>query len=334
MYLARERINGMLSYFIRESYPDGEVMRSRELFSLGPDPTAYIVYPGGNAYYVDMDLEAEVRSRKPLGPIYEQLEEILWVFVHPEVRHAVEPFRRREKSVKRERRRRHETLHADFHLFDKRRIHYLRFGQMDQGRIGAIPAKLLRALHGKSRDEIEQYFIEQERILRPHERKAYIYVIFDLQKHFTQLIAKSMPQGLDEAEVERHFIEEICRIDADEGFWAGLPRSDRLHDYLIRYVIMFFDSEYPRPSFLRDYIREFMDRRRDFTPPPPRSRVSVDEAGEVFEVAAEKLKVMSRREITRIYRQRAQSLHPDKGGDPAVFIRLTEAYHSLIRKTR
>jgi curved DNA-binding protein CbpA len=39
---------------------------------------------------------------------------------------------------------------------------------------------------------------------------------------------------------------------------------------------------------------------------------------------------MSRKELVRIFRRRAQEFHPDKGGDPEKFVELTEAYHMLL----
>ncbi len=332
MYLARKRIRGVLHYYIRESYPMGDHLHNRDLFHLGTDPGQWVVYPGGNAYHIDQDLEADVRSKSPVGPVYEQLDTILWPFVHPEIKHAVELFRNREREVKRRRRETGRTLHAGFHLFDKRRIHFLRYGQMDQGFIGRVSPKLFRPLHGKSRDEIEQYFLDEERILRPRERKSYVYVAFDLQRFFNQQAAKTMPQALDEAQVDAHFLDEVCRLHGDEAFWAGLDRDGgRLSEYLIRYLVMYFDTDYGESSFMRDYIRDFMNSRRRHMSRPPRPAMSAADAGDLLGVAPEVVKGMSRGEITRIYRKKALKLHPDQGGDHNVFIRLTEAYQALIR---
>ena len=57
MYLARKSTNGMIRYFIRESYRDGDHFLSRDLFDLGTDPAKYIIYPGGNAFYIDPVIE-------------------------------------------------------------------------------------------------------------------------------------------------------------------------------------------------------------------------------------------------------------------------------------
>jgi hypothetical protein len=54
MYLARlpENSNGC-RYLIRQSYADGNCYRSRDLFDLGDDPSRFIVYVGGNGFYID-----------------------------------------------------------------------------------------------------------------------------------------------------------------------------------------------------------------------------------------------------------------------------------------
>jgi hypothetical protein len=43
------------------------------------------------------------------------------------------------------------------------------------------------------------------------------------------------------------------------------------------------------------------------------------------------LKKMSRKELARLYRQKALDMHPDKGGDHDEFVKLTEAYHALLK---
>ena len=53
MYLANVIIDGRMRFIIRESYRDGDVFKSRNLFDLGKDPARFIVYPGGNSFYID-----------------------------------------------------------------------------------------------------------------------------------------------------------------------------------------------------------------------------------------------------------------------------------------
>lgn len=336
MYLSRKRKHGIIHYAIRESYRDGDCLRSRLMFDLGTDPGRYLVYPGGNSYYVHEDVEDAVRSKSPQGPVYEQLEGIFWFFLKPEIRHAVGHFRKREIETKKSRRTDPTIDAGQFHIFDKRRIHFLRFGQMDQGRIGAAPSSLFKGLYNKSRDEIEQLFLHNEDILRPHERKAYIYVIFNIQQFFTELIAKEMPQGLDPAVVDERFVEQVCQLNQDEMFWSGMEgrEAGRLHEYLVRYVIMYFDNDYGKSTWLSDYIQQFIDSRRRYAPPPQHSAVSETQAATVFEVSKDDLNSMSRRSLTRLYRKKALKCHPDSGGDEKMFIKLTEAYHSLLRGKR
>ncbi|MFH1675007.1 MAG: J domain-containing protein [Pseudomonadota bacterium] len=331
MYLARKRIKGRIHYLIRESYQDGKYLRSRDLFDLGVNPSRYIVYPGGNAYYINEVVEDSLHSFG-VEPTSDELDDIFWRFLNPEIRRAVEHFRRRGTSRRAKlNRAEEEKVRTQVHLLDKRRMHYLKYGSMDQRRIVRTPPKLFGVLLEKSRDEIEQYFMEKERSLEPSELKTYVYVIFDLQRFFTETIATIMPQGLDQRKVDEYFLNEICRLNSNRSFWAGINLEGRLHEYLIRYVIMYFDSEYGRGSFLDDYIRNFMNSRRFYRPPPKKSTVSLDEASAIFGVKQDSLKKMTRRGITRLYRRMAQKLHPDKGGDHEKFIKLTEAYQELLR---
>jgi hypothetical protein len=46
------------------------------------------------------------------------------------------------------------------------------------------------------------------------------------------------------------------------------------------------------------------------------------------------LQTMSRRSLARLYRRKAQALHPDKGGNHEAFIRLTEGYRELVRRKK
>lgn len=331
MYLAQKRIKGNIHYFIRESYQNGKCLRSRDLFDLGTNPANYIVYPGGNAYYIDEAVEVRLRSFG-VKPTSDELDDIFWRFLMPEIRRVLEPFRRRGGSKKvRISHTEEQKIRTQVHLFDKRRIHYLKYGHIDQGIIGRMPPKLFRVLLKKSRDEIEQYFMEMERSLAPSELKTYVYVIFDLQRFFTEITAKVMPQGLDQNKVDEHFLNEICRLNSDRSFWAGMNLECRMHEYMIRYVTIYFDNPYGPSSFLDDYIRDFMNSRRFYRAPPKKSSVNLDEASAIFGVKKEALKKMPRRGLTRLYRRMAQKLHPDKGGDHEKFIKLSEAYQELLR---
>lgn len=327
MYLARRQVQGKTYYAIRESYPAGKIFRSRHLIDLGTDPAAYVQYPGGNAFYIHESIEDRLRA---LDVVYEadELDEIFWPFVRPDIRKAQAYFRRRGRAARGT--AFDDALAGDvFHLFDRRRVHYLRFGQMDQGRIGRVSPRLFKILLGKSRDEIEQYFIQAEQLLKPHEVKSYVFVIFDLQRHFSEHFAKTMPQGLDQGIVDTLFLQDVCRMNRDRRFWGDITPENRLHPYLVRYLIMFFDNDYGRSSYLDDILQAWINSRRDFHFPERRVRVSFKEAGTVFGISGEALRRLSRKELSRLFRQKAQEMHPDKGGDHDAFIRLATAYQDI-----
>ena len=111
-----------------------------------------------------------------------------------------------------------------------------------------------------------------------------------------------------------------------------MNQSDQLHEYLVRYAIMFFDLEHEPRSFIEDYIRRFINSRRDYRPPSLTRSVTLGEASTLFNVSKDSLDKMGRSDLARLYRRRAQKLHPDKGGDHDTFVKLTEAYHSLLVK--
>jgi hypothetical protein len=334
LYLAQEQFKGKTYYFIRESFKDGDCFKSRELFRLHTDPARYIIYPGGNAFYIDRVVE-ETLCSLGVEPSADDMDDIFWPFLKPGIRVALESFREKAKARRtrvglsqeeKERIRRHV---GDF---DKRRVHYLRCGQMDQGRIERMPVRLYKWLFRKSRDEIEQHFLTMEQCLKPHEMKIYAYVIFDLQKFFSESCAKKMPQGLDQDKVDRHFLEEICRLNSDASFWAGENVGGTLHEYLIRYVIMFFDNDYGRDPFLHRRVRDFANGRRFRRAPASKQTVTFDEASSLFGVKKETLRAMTKRGVTRLYRRMAKKLHPDKGGEHDKFIQLTEAYQELLKR--
>jgi hypothetical protein len=220
---------------------------------------------------------------------------------------------------------------STYHIFDQRRILYLRCGQTNQRNIAGVPHKLFQGLTAKSRDEIEQMFMEMEKILAVREYKTYAYVIFNLQDFFTQWFARTTPKMLDQKAVDEHFLEEICRLNSDEMFWGGMETGKSLHEYLVRYAVMYFDYDYAPKSFIEEYIRNFINSRRDYRPPFKFRKANLEEAGELFKTTQEVLKKMSRKDLVRLYRKRIQKLHPDKGGDHDTFVQLTRVYHQLLK---
>ncbi len=334
MYLARKKIRGVTHYVVRESYPapDGDYLLSRDLFDLGDDPAAHIIYPGGRCYYIDEAVEDAIRSAGA-EPSAEEIDDIFWPFVKKTVKREMEPFRRPRRCIRLTKLSQEEKkqIEVSVHMFDKRRMYYLRYGNLDQSRIWRVPPKLFRVLLNKSRDEIEQYFMEMERVLEPTEYRQYVYVIFDLQRFFIETAARTIPQALDQSQIDEYFLEEIKKLNRDKDFWAGMEMDEWLHDYLTRYVIMFFDYDFGPSSFMDDYIRQFIDSHRQFRFPEKKSAVSLDEASAIFGVTAEKLKKMSKREFTHLYRIKAHEYHPDKGGEQENFVKLTQAYKDLLK---
>jgi len=334
LYLAEHTIDGQVHYLIRESYMDGGTFKSRDLFDLGPYPARYIIYPGGNAFYIE-DTVCDALYELGVDPGTDELEEVFWPFLEPRVRRLVDSARQRAKG--RQKRtpigpEQERQIKEQASTFDKRRSLYLRSGEVNQGRIGNIPIHLYKWVLGKSRDEIEHAFIRMERCLEPSERKVYTFVIFDLQRFFTESWAKKIPQGLNEAKMDKHFLKEICCLSSDKAFRGEIEDCTSLNEHLIRYAVMFFDYDFGPDTFWQDYVKQFMDARRKHRPPPNRSSVSLDEASVIFGVKKDALSTMTQRGLERLYRRVAQKVHPDKGGTHEQFIRLTETYHELMAR--
>jgi hypothetical protein len=94
---------------------------------------------------------------------------------------------------------------------------------------------------------------------------------------------------------------------------------------------MYFDYDYAPKSFIEEYIRNFINSRRDYHPPFASRKANLEEAGDLFKETPEELKKMTRKNLVRLYRKRIQKLHPDKGGDHDKFIKLTRVYHHLLK---
>lgn len=335
MYLARVTKKGITSYIIRESFNDAGVIRHRDLLDLGNQPQQYIVYTGSSAFYIHDWVSSEL-LKKDVDPDPFELERLFYPFLEADVKYRLNSFADRSayrnwKPLSGERKKK---IIRVTHLFDRRRLHFLRFGQVDQRRLNKS-ASIYNVLLDKSRDEIEQHVLWQEHKLRPNEYKLYLYTIFDLQRFFTQSFSLTMPEALDVDKMDDHFVEQICKLNDEQSFWEGLPyRTDRLQDYLVRYVVMYFDYSFSTGGAWEEYLRNFMDSRRRFTPPSRSKRMSMSEVSTVFGVSRAELSSMSRRELKKIFREKARELHPDKGGNHESFIELADAYNEIMRTKR
>jgi len=327
MYIAFKRNKGLPQYILRESCVINDKLTFRDLFDLGSDPSMFIKYPGGNGFYFDEKMEDAIYES---GVEYDsdKLEHLFWPWIRPDIKRAVDTFRNRsyrdvhKKLTQKE--KNHIRTHV--HYFDKRRTHYLRFANMNQGAVENMSAVLFRNLVHQSRDEIEQHFLKQEFSLKAHELKSYVYTVFDLQKFFSGFMAKEMPHVLDVEKVDAYFIKEICRLNKEL-----FNKESYLTEYMIRYVIMFFDHHYANTTLLDDFARDFMFRHRFFKPRPQKP-VTTDKACRIFCISEKELGTMTKEKLSRLYRRLARQVHPDTGGSSEKFVELNNAYQSLLEK--
>ncbi len=334
MYLARRRVKGEIHYILRRTCGEKGRLTFCDLLELGTNPSQYIVYPGGNSFYIDEMIENTL-IKKGVNPDPDLLEDIFWPFIKPSVKVAVNHFRERSKKGKKRGRlsaRNKEIIMKTVHPFDKRRAHYLKFGNIEQGPLERMPPVIFSNLVDKSRDEIEQSFMQKEQVLNGHELKTYVYTIFNLQQFFNSIMAIKMPQAMDQDKVEKHFLDEICRINKALFKKFSDYSKNSAHEYLIRYAIMFFDNIYAGSTLLDEYAKDFIYRHRFFRSPQPEKRVGLKEAASVFGVEKEKLKNMNLKSLTRLYRRLAHEYHPDKGGAEEKFIELNRVYEGLVKR--
>ncbi len=335
MYLARYTVHGQSRFAIRETYEREGRYLSRELFDLGPDPEQYIVYPGGNSFYIDEEVK-DVLSDEGVDPDNDALEDVFWPFVDPSIRHALRGFHSRGRGKAKRSTITPEELHyirERLHSVDKRRLNYLRIGHLDQTQMNEIPDIFYRQLVFKSRDELEQHFMGLEWDLPPREYSSYVYSFLNLRRFFYEIYAAKMPQGLNEDKLERFFIETICHLNRDPDFWGPKVPGDWLHPYLIRYAIMFYDYPFAPSTFLQDILNEYISKRQHRSNRIWQEKTSgLKEASLAFGVSEKELRAMDRAEVTRLYRRKIQKLHPDKGGEHEDFIRLTKAYKAVLRQ--
>ena len=148
-----------------------------------------------------------------------------------------------------------------------------------------------------------------------------------------------MPHALERDKVDGFFLEELCRLARDERFWQGYPvdfKKNVLPYYLRRYLFMYFDLI---PDELPHWRASFSGRSRRFrnsgsSAPGPGQNLSRQDALAIFSLSAADLSSLDKKSLTRLYRKKAQEMHPDKGGDAEAFIRLTSAYEQLLPSLR
>ncbi|HID96760.1 MAG TPA: hypothetical protein EYP57_00990 [Thermodesulfobacteriaceae bacterium] len=339
MYLAGKRQpDGRLRFVIRHSYQDesGNWLY-RELFDLGFDPGDYVVAVTEKAYYIDPVVEDAISSQG-LEVDYDDLERLFWPFLDPEVRRVAERFGCRSREKRYGKKHGSEELHEllrDILGFDRRRLCFLKFCQIDLEELAARPLPFFRQLLNRSRDEIEHLIEFMEFGLRPWEMKGYLYAVFDLPRRFYPRLSRFIPDVQDQDLMDQYFLEELCNMNRDTAFLdsGAVPWSEGrgLHPYLRRYLFQYFDISFRDAG---------AGRRPGFSgggpggawQPPPSS--SEKRYFDIMGINQDEFKAMTESEIISIFRKKAQQLHPDKGGRHDDFILLQEAYHRLIRKKR
>ena len=334
MYIARVTEHNKIRYLLRTSYysPIDKILDFKQIFDLGPDPSVFIHYIGTNAFYFSDEIENALRDA---GLFFDsdEIEDLLWPWIRADVRRAVETFKGRSGKPRARDLTEEQTaqLRQRLSSFDLRRLHFLKFGTMSQGPVDNMPHALFKHFSDCSRDEIEQYFIRNESVLRERDLKSYVYTAFDIQRFFKSFMAKEMPHAMDQNKVDDYFLKEICRFNTDL-----FKQGDLLHPYLRRYLFMFFDHGYADSRLLDDFANAFMNRHRFYrsgsrkpgTPNP----VSTDRALAVFRLTPKQFKTLTPKELTRIYRKLARKAHPDIGGTQDAFIELGDAYQTLMEQ--
>jgi hypothetical protein len=321
MYVAMLRERGALRFELRRTVPVEGGLGYEVLADLGPDPWRWVRFGRFGMDYAEGLLEA-------LGHLDPDPDELDAAF---------EPFAPQGYSSPSDRgktwrrtvltRVQEDEIRA-LHPFDRRRMAYLRSGEVNLSRIDEINPKLFRKLLGKGRDELEQYFLVMERSLPDGEARAYVHAVFNLQRHFTELSARTMPEALDEGRLDEAFLDEFCALLDDPAFGFGLPWGAQ--PYLLRYAFLHFDHGFPASDGFRRIFDDFMN---DFRRPHPRPRprpVEPERVRELFGMAMEEIRKLSRREFAKVFRKRAMSMHPDKGGDHDAFVELLETYKRIV----
>ncbi|MDJ0621864.1 MAG: hypothetical protein QNJ17_02795 [Desulfocapsaceae bacterium] len=336
MYLARTFHRGNHKYSLRQSYFDEHrgTYSHRQIFDLGREPGRYIERLDERVICFAEPLEDAVAEASGKDPNI-LLEKLLWDFLPAEIRRIIGQFQKQttpklspltptEKA----------EISRYVHIFDRRRLFYIRYGAVDQSRIYRVKDKLYRPLLFKSRDEKEYYIREMERALRPDELKKYIYVIFNLQQNFPQSYAAFMPEALAEEQTEDVFLEELCRLNDDSTFWQDEEEGQFLREHLQGYLISFFDSHFTRRSYDYDFYQSFRRAHRNFVWPQKKTAMTDEESSRIFGKKMTELKKMTLTELTRLFRKSAKEHHPDSGGKAEDFIKLLETFEILKANLR
>jgi hypothetical protein len=320
MYVAVVREKGRARYELRRTVPLGGGLGFETVADLGADPGSMVRFGRFGICYAeellaalagfdaDMDRMDEAFSRfAPQGYTGFSARAGSWRRTTPTLAQLGEI----------------GTLHA----FDRRRMAFLRSGEVNLSRIGEVNPRLFKGLVGKSRDELEQMFLCMERELPRDETRAYVHATFNLQRHFASLVARTNPEALDQGRLDEAFMLEYCALVEDDAFGFGLPGGAQA--YLRRYACMHFDCDFPAADGFRRIFEAFMNDFRRHRPRP--KPVAPERVRELFGLDMAEIRKLTRREFARVFRKKAMSMHPDKGGDHDAFVELLETYKRIVR---
>ncbi len=333
MYLALKKLpGGVVRFYIRQSYQDDKGRwLSRDLFDLGPDPEVWIKYEGSRSYYYDpIILETIEEMGLEVDPF--ALDDIFWPFLDPDIKHTIQSFKDRAGRGRRKRpwtRSQLKRLHKELHPFDKRRICFLRFYQVNIEHMVNRSLPIFNCLLNKSRDEIEQMIEFMELEMKPFFMRAYLYTIFDMPRRFAPRLSRYIPDQQDRDLIDKYLIEELCSLNSDPDYLTSGSRPQKargLHPYLQKYLILYFDMYFKGP---------WLGGAKIGGQSPAYGISSTYEAHlKVIGISPREFSQMSEEELKHLFRTKAQELHPDKGGDHEQFIALKEAFQILLARKR
>ncbi len=152
--------------------------------------------------------------------------------------------------------------------FDRRRVAYLRSGEVNLSRIDEVNPRLFRRLPHQCRDEREHMFRRMEAELPRREIRRYIYAVFNLQRHFMDRAARNMPESLDPARLDEVFLHEFCLLWEDRIF----DPHGEARESLRRYACMHFDFDFAPDDDFGRIFHEFMKTSGGSGRPGPRLR--------------------------------------------------------------
>jgi len=319
MYVAVLREGRGVRYELRRSVPVDGGLGFETLADLGGDPGRLVSFGRFGISYAEELLELLAR----LDLDMDALDEAFGPFAPQGFRDRggrggawtrTVPTRAQEDAIR------------SLHPFDRRRMAYLRSGEVNLSRIDEVSPKLFLRLLSRSRDEIEQLFLLMERSLPHDEVRHYVHATLNLQRHFANLTARTVPEALDPTQLDEAFMHEFCLLHEDEVFAFGLPGG--VHAYLRRYACMHFDFDFAAAPGFERVFQDFMNDFRRHRPRP--KPVAPERVREIFGMGMSEIRNMTRREFARVFRKKAMSMHPDKGGDHDAFVELLETYKRIV----